>query len=95
MSSSERIGSTEGEFSVAVFYSNDTHEYTRRWVSPKEAFENFLHHCQSVGAKLGYSQRVIITDGLDFTNMEWKWKDGIVFPADEPIRGRFKKGIDS
>lgn len=79
---SERIGNTEGEFSTAVFYTDDTHEYVRRWVSPQEAMEAFIHHTNSVAVRLGMVKKVIITDGLDYTNMEWKKEKGITYPPE-------------
>jgi len=76
---SGRIGRTDGEFSVCQFFENDTYEYVRRWVSAEEAVEAARHYCYSVGARLGFVRRVIITDGGDFINFEWKYREGVTF----------------
>lgn len=81
---SARIGQTDGEFSVCQFFNTkgESYEYVRRWVSDKEAAEAFAHYVQSVGARLGFTKRVIITDGGDCVNMEWKHGEGITFPPE-------------
>ena len=38
------------------------------------------HYTSSVGAQMGMTQRVIIVDGGDFTNFEWKFGEGITYP---------------
>lgn len=68
------------EFSVCQFFSDDSYEYVRRYVSPEDAMEAFKHYTTSVGARIGITKRVIITDGYDYTNMEWKYGEGITFP---------------
>lgn len=82
MADSEHLGVTHGEFSVCQFFDNGAYEYTRRWVSAQEATEAFQHYTTSVGARLGFTVRVIITDGGDFTNAEWKYGEGIVYPPE-------------
>lgn len=69
-----------GEFSVCQFFENGSYEYVRRKVSGEEAVATFKSYCTSVGAKIGTTVRVIITDGGDDCNMEWKHGEGIVFP---------------
>lgn len=82
---SEHIGQTEGEFSVCQFFSDSagtmtgTHEYTRRFVSAKEAVEAAHHYCNSIAAKNGIVDRVIITDGSDCVNFEWQFGKGVTF----------------
>lgn len=75
MSEQERTG----EFSVCQFFVDGSYEYVRRWVGPEEAVKAAHHYCHSVGAKLGTTVRVIITDGGDFTNFEWKFGEGVTF----------------
>lgn len=70
------------EFSVVQFFENDDYEYVRKFVSAIEAVEAFKHYTTSVGARLGTTKRVIITDGGDFINMEWKYGEGIIFPPE-------------
>lgn len=69
-----------GEFSVVQFFEDGTSEYVRSGVGPKEAVEAAHHYCHSVGAKVGITRRVIITDGGDCTNFEWKYGEGVTFP---------------
>lgn len=69
-----------GEYSVCQFFPNGQYEYVRRFVSAKEATEAFAHYTTSVGAKMGTTVRVIITDGGDCINAEWKFGEGLVYP---------------
>lgn len=80
---SGRIGKTSGEFSVCQFFKTGEYEYVRRWVSPREAVEAFRHYTHNVATKMGVVKRVIVTDGGDCTNMEWKYGEGITFPPKE------------
>jgi hypothetical protein len=76
---SEHIGKTRGEFSVCQFFADDSYEYVRRWVSAEEAVAAAKHYTESVAARTGVTARVIITDGGDCTNFEWKFGEGVVF----------------
>ena len=69
-----------GEFSVFQFFPDDTYERVREFVDAKEAVDAAHHYCNSVGAKLGTTKRVIITDSGDFTCFEWIYGKGVVFP---------------
>lgn len=80
----DTIGRTSGEFSVAQFFADGSHEYVRRWVSAQEAVEASRHYVTSVAAQEGIVVRVIITDGGDNTNFAWEHGKGIVFP---PVSG--------
>jgi hypothetical protein len=75
----------KGEFSVYQFLLDDLSERVREFVSAEEALNAFQHYTTCVGAKLGIVQRVIITDGGDCINMEWKYGKGITFPP-PPIK---------
>ena len=68
------------EFSVVQFFVDDSYEYVRRFVSAEEAVKASKHYTSSVGARLGTTKRVIITDGGDCTCFEWKFGEGVVFP---------------
>jgi hypothetical protein len=70
----------ENEFSVCQFFEDDFHEYVCRYVSAEEAMKKFQHYTTSVGAKVGITKRVIITDGGDCINMEWQYGKGITYP---------------
>jgi hypothetical protein len=73
------------KFSVCQFFENGNYEYVRRFVPAEDAVKAFRHYITSLSAQLGFTVRVIITDGGDFTNMEWKYGEGIVFPPPEEI----------
>jgi hypothetical protein len=68
-------------FSVCQFFADGSHEYVRRRVTAREAVEAAHHYCHSVGAKLGTTVRVIITDEADDTNFEWKFGQGVTYPV--------------
>jgi hypothetical protein len=68
------------EFSVVQFFPDGSYEYTRRFVSVEEAGKAFTHYTTSVGARMGTTVRVIITDGGDCTAAEWIYGKGITFP---------------
>lgn len=68
------------EFNVVQFFENDTYEYVRRNVSAADAVIAFQHYTNNVATRLGFVRRVIITDGDDFTNAEWKYGEGITYP---------------
>jgi hypothetical protein len=75
----------ENEFSVVQFFPNGSYEYVRKWVNAQEAVEAFKHYTTSVGATIGTTNRVIITDGGDEVNMEWVFGKGIIFPTKEQM----------
>ena len=68
-------------FSVCQFFPDGSYEYTRRHVPAEEAAKAFVHYTHSVGAKMGTTVRVIITDSLDCINAEWIYGKGVVFPV--------------
>lgn len=68
-----------GEFSVCQFFKDGTSEYVRRNVGAEEAVNTAKHYCTSVGAQIGTTVRVIITDDGDCTNFEWKYGEGVTF----------------
>lgn len=73
---------TTGEFSVCQFFPDENYEYVRRFVSAEEAVEAAKHYCTSVGARMGTTTRVIITDGGDSCVFEWEFGKGITFPPE-------------
>jgi hypothetical protein len=68
-------------FSVVVFYTDDTYEYVRSFVSGRDAVETFKRITESPLAHTGLLAKVIITDGDGFTNFIWEFGKGITFPA--------------
>ena len=69
-----------GEFSVCQFFANDSYEYVLRSASAKDAVHTAKRFTESVGARIGTTARVIITDADDFTVFEWKFGEGVMFP---------------
>lgn len=77
----------EGEFSVTQFFRDDSYETVVKYVDAQTAVDKFIHYSHSVGAKIGTTVRVIITDGGDFTNFEWKFGEGITYPPEYAKKG--------
>lgn len=73
---------TTGEFSVCQFFINGMHEYVRRNVGPEEALRAFKHYTDNVATAAGIVNRVIITDGGDFTNLEWRAGRGFTYDGE-------------
>jgi hypothetical protein len=74
------------EFSVYQYFPDDSYEAVVRFVEAQKAIQVAKQCCTSVGAKIGTTRRVIITDGGDCINFEWIFEKGIVFPTpDTPI----------
>lgn len=71
---------SDGEFSVAQFFSDGTYEYVRRGVDAEAAVIAAKHYTECLGARIGTTVRVIITDGGDFCCFEWIRGQGITFP---------------
>jgi hypothetical protein len=70
------------EFSVCQFFADDTYEYLGRYLSDEDAVRLAVQTARSVGAKLGTTKRVIITDGGDCINWEWQHDKGVVYPPE-------------
>lgn len=68
------------KFSVYQFFEDESYERVRYLVPLDEALLAVRHYCNSVGARLGVTVRVIITDSGDLTCFEWKNGQGVVFP---------------
>lgn len=74
------------EFSVCQFFKDGSYEYVRRFVTAEEAVLAARHYTRSIGAQIGTTERVIITDGGDCTNFEWRFGEGVTYPPE--ARGR-------
>lgn len=72
-----------GEHSVYQFFEDGSYECVREHVSPEAAVEAAQHYSTSVAAQIGVTVRVIITDGGDCTNFEWKFGEGVTYPTAE------------
>ena len=56
----------------------------RRFVTAEKAMEAFRHYTHSVGAQMGNTKRVIITDGGDCINAKWEHGKGFTYPPPKP-----------
>lgn len=75
-------------FNVYQFFPDGMSEKVRENVSAEEAVKAAHHYCSSVGAQIGTTVRVIITDQLDCCNFEWKRGQGVVFPKMEDANAK-------
>jgi hypothetical protein len=74
----------DNQFSVYQWFENGSYEAVVRFVGPEEAVKVAVGIVHSVGGQIGTTQKVIITDGGDFTVWEWQYGLGLVFPAMPP-----------
>jgi len=70
---------TEETFNVVQFFEDDSHEYVRRGVTAEEAVKAAHHYCHCVGAQIGMTRRVIVTDEGDACCFEWQYGKGVTF----------------
>lgn len=76
---------SDGEFSVYQFFPDETYERVASFVDPETAMRTVKTLTETLGARLGTTVRIIITDGGDFTVLEWKHGEGIVWPDAETL----------
>lgn len=74
---------SENLFSVYQFLIDGYQERVRYLVPAMEAADAALHYTTNVAAKMGVTERVIITDTLDCIVFEWLKGKGIVYPLCE------------
>lgn len=79
------------EFSVYQWFVNGYREDVLRFVEAEEAIRTATNLASSVGARIGTTQRVIVTDGMDCCCWEWTHSEGITFPPE--VAGRLKGGV--
>jgi len=79
------------EFSIAAFYPNGRYHYLERWITGEAAVRYFKRLCESPLARAGHYARIIVTDGGDFTCMEWKHGEGYTYPP-ELVRHNKREG---
>lgn len=70
---------SDGEFSVYQEFEDGMQECVRTRVDAESAVMAAKHYTESVGAQIGTTKRVFITDGGDYTYFEWKHGKGITF----------------
>jgi hypothetical protein len=71
--------SGEGEFSVWWWDANGEAHAELRGFDAKSAAERAASLAHGPAALFGMIERIIITDGGDFTNFEWKKGLGVTF----------------
>jgi hypothetical protein len=71
---------SHGEYSVCQFFVDGSYEYVREFVSAEQAVKTARYYTTSVGAQIGITVRVIITDGGDCINFEWRVGEGVTYP---------------
>jgi hypothetical protein len=71
----------DGEFSVYQFFFDNSNEPVLRHVDVFTAMRMAKRLTQSAGALVGVTQRIIITDGGDFTVFEWRFGPGVTWPT--------------
>ena len=74
-----------GEFSVCQFFPGGDYGYELRFVDAETAMVGAKAIIQSVGGRLGTTERVIVTDGGDCIVFEWQHGKGITFPDMQTI----------
>jgi len=77
--------SSSSHFHVFIFFPDGRYDQVQTSVPAAEAFDAFVYHTETVGAKLGTTARVIIVDMGDNINAEWIYGRGITFPTEEDI----------
>jgi len=70
------------QYSVAIFFRDGRYFYAMRWVTGEVAVRGFRRFCEGPQARAGLWHRIIVTDGGDFTNMEWKHGEGYTYPPE-------------
>ena len=71
-----------GEFSVFWWDPTGEHHTEKQFVDAQTAVETSASLIKRPAAQLGMIRRVIITDGGDCTNFEWKYGEGVTFPIE-------------
>jgi hypothetical protein len=71
------------EFSVYVFLPFDWHMPLVRFTSIEDALRVARRASEATIGPASRAERIIITDGGDFTVFEWKRNAGVVFPPPE------------
>lgn len=67
-------------FSAYQFFPDGSYEQVRRGVDFEEIQRAALHYSTCVGARIGTTVRVIVTDDGDSIVWEWIFGKGVVFP---------------
>lgn len=74
---------SDERFDVVQFFRDGSYEFVERDLDVKAAVERFRSLSWSLGAQVGTTVRVIITDGGDFTVAQWEFGKGVTWPSPE------------
>ena len=67
-------------FNVVQYFADGSYEYVRKNILIEEA-KDVLGSCiKSVGARMGTTVKILMTDMMDFTLFHWEHGKGIIFP---------------
>ena len=69
------------EYSVYQFFPDERYEPVARLIGAEEAVRLAKQLSESLGARLGTTRRIIITDGGDETVFQWEYGRGVTFPS--------------
>lgn len=69
------------KFNVVQFFEDDSTELVVVEAIPEKAVQRAVSLATSVGAQIGTTKRVVITDSGDLTNWEWVYGQGLIFPS--------------
>ena len=75
------------EYSVYLWFEDGSYHRELQHVDMVTAVAKATSMCTNVGAQMGITQKVMITDGGDCSIFEWEHGKGIVHPPEEPARG--------
>lgn len=85
-------------YSVVQFFPNNMWERAMHEVPAEDALRHATHLATSVGAKIGTTRRVIITDAGDDTIWQWDYGKGLVWPevaeVPEPLKAHGPQEFD-
>lgn len=68
------------KYCVVQYFVDGNYEYVRRGVDAPAACEAAAHYASSVGAQIGTTRRVIVTDSSDCLWWDWRYGRGVVYP---------------
>lgn len=71
----------EEKFNVHQFFVDDSSEHVASRVPAQVAVSKARQLSTSVGARIGTTKRVIVTDNGDITVLEWVHGKGLIFPV--------------
>jgi hypothetical protein len=78
----------ENKFEFSVYWWDPVGNFHDeiRWATAEQAVEVARSLTARPAAQIGVIRRVIITDGGDFTVFEWKFGEGVTFPAERSVQ---------